>query len=339
MRSVAVIASMTTLLLVAVGCLLWTPVPGLEEPSALAVVQNTGWPPLNVSQAPPTKPPPASGGGLQFRWDYSDLVCTGLATQPKRTGTVERVNDADRDQLSVSVELQTCFKGVQPAGKVTVLGDSAFSRNETRVGMVYAGPPTGFVSQGRNLLFLRGTDSPHTWRVTLPIYATCLPLADVAPDYKLDGSESAIRRALGKEIEAAIFQGRVASDHSLGLQALQQPEFVAAVYGPYILEVFGKPDGLIELARIMPLLPQSARRTIAMELLRNGDQRGLADTLALLQDESAVSWQRANAALALEYAASPQARIALEALSEWATGEDLRSTAREVLARIDRNHS
>lgn len=71
---------------------------------------------------------------------------------------------------------------------------------------------------------------------------------------------------------------------------------MAAVYAPYILEVLGKHDGLNELARIMPVLQPAARPTVAMELLRYGDQRGLHDTLALLQDESAETWQRANAA-------------------------------------------
>jgi hypothetical protein len=297
------------LLSLAGGLLLWTPLLCLQPPSALAVAQNSTWPPMRLSQSPSVKEPPFISGGLQFRWDYSDLVCTGVAAEPKRTGIVEDLGGTDRDQLSARVELQTCFKGVRPAGVVTVLGDSVVASKDAQGGFVYAGPPTGFGAPGRNLLFLRASKTPHVWRVTVPVYAMCLELADVPPDYTLDGSEDSIRRALAAEIEAVIPQGHL-REKPYGFLTLDHPEFVAAIYEPYILEIFGKPGALNELSRIMASLPDASRRVIAMELLRNGNQRSLPDTLAFMQDESVVAWQRANAARALEYAPSPRAQLA-----------------------------
>ncbi len=335
MRTIRVVAMLAVLLSIAVILLLWTPLPCLQPPSALAVVQNTTWPPMRVSQASTVKEPPFSAGGLQFRWDYSDLVCTGVAAKPKRTGVVENLGGTDRDQLSVRVELQTCFKGLRPTGVVTVLGDTVVAWKDGQTGFAYAGPPLGFVVPGRNLLFLRATKYPHVWRVTLPVYATCLPLADVPTDYNVDGSEDSIRRALVAEIEAVIAQGYL-RDQPYGFQTLAHPEYVAAIYAPYILEIYGKFQGMNELATIMSFLPVASRRVIAMELLRNGDQRGLPDTLALLQDESVVGWQRANAARALEYTQSRRARPALEVIANQKTDDELRRVACEVLARISR---
>jgi len=323
----------TVLLSIAVILLFWTPLPYLQPPSALAVVRNTTWPPMRVNQALTVKEPPFSGGGLQFRWDYSDLVCTGMAAELKRTGTVENLGGVDRDQLSVRVELQSCFKGLRPAGVVTVLGDTVIASKDAQTGFAYAGPPLGFVVPGRNLLFLRATKSPHVWRVTVPVYATCLPLADAPPEYTVDGSEDSIRGALSAEIEAVIVQGHLRG-HPSGFPSLGQPESVAAIYAPYILDVYGKPGALNELARIMTFLPAASRRIVAMELLRNGDQRGLPDTLALVQDESVAGRQRANAARALEFTQSPRARLVLESLTNQSTDIELRSVACEVLAKM-----
>ena len=324
---------LAVLLSIAVILLLWTPLPCLQPPSALAVAQNSTWPPMRVSQAPTDKALPFAGGGLQFRWDYSDLVCTGVAAVTGRTGIVENLGGSDRDQLSARVELQTCFKGVRPAGVVTVLGDSVVASKDAREGFLYAGPPTGFVVPGRNLLFLRASKTPHVWRVTVPVYATCLELADVPPDYTFDGSEESIRRALAAEIEAVIAQGHLRKQ-PYGFLTTDHPEYVAAMYAPYILEVYGKPAALNELARIMASLRDASRRVIAMELLRNGDQRGLPDTLALLQDESVVRWQRTNAARALEYARASRARLALESLANQTSNDELHRVAREVLAKM-----
>ena len=83
------VAMIAVLLSLAGALLLWTPLLCLQSPSALAVAQNSTWPPMRVGQATSLKEPPFAGGGLQFRWDYSDLVCTGVAAEPKRTGIVE----------------------------------------------------------------------------------------------------------------------------------------------------------------------------------------------------------------------------------------------------------
>ena len=335
-RKIRVFAMIAVLLSLAGGLLLWTPLPCLQSPSALAVAQNNTWPPMRLSQSPSVKEPPFISGGLQFRWDYSDLVCTGVAAVPKRTGIVENLGGTDRDQLSARVELQTCFKGVRPAGVVTVLGDSVVASKDAQGGFVYAGPPTGFVVLGRNLLFLRATKTPHVWRVTVPVYATCLELTDVPPEYTVDGSEDSIRRALAAEIEAVIAQGHL-REKPYGFLTRDHPEYVAAIYAPYILEVLGKPAALNELARIMASLPAASRRVIAMELLRNGDQRGVPEALALLQDESAVGWQRANAAGALEYAQASRVRLALESIANQASNDELHRAARETLAKMPKN--
>jgi hypothetical protein len=336
MREIRVVAMIAVLLSLAGGLLLWTPLPCLQPPSARAVAQNRTWPPMRLNQSPIVKEPPFISGGLQFRWDYSDLVCTGVAADPKRTGIVENLGGTDRDQLSARVELQTCFKGVRPAGIVTVLGDSVVASKNAQGGLVYAGPPTGFVAPGRNLLFLRASKTPHVWRVTVPVSATCLPLADVPPDYTVDGSENSIRRALAAEIGAVIAQGHL-REKPYGFLTRDHPEYVAAIYAPYLLEVYGKYAALNELARIMASLPDASRRVIAMELLRNGDQRGLADTLAFLQDESVVAWERANAARTLEYAQSPRAQLALESIANQASNDELHHAAREVLAKMQKN--
>src|SRR5260370_951760 len=121
MRVARVVVMIAVLLSTAALLLLLTPLLCLPSPSALAVAQNGTWPRVGVSQDRTGKGPPFSAVGLQFRWDYSDLVCTGVAAEPKRTGIVENLGGSDRDQLSARVELQTCFKGARPAGVVTVL--------------------------------------------------------------------------------------------------------------------------------------------------------------------------------------------------------------------------
>ena len=336
MQTIRVVAMMAALLTIAGALLLWTPLLCLQSPSALTVAQNSTWPPMRVSQTPADKALAFAVGGLQFRWDYSDLVCTGVAAEPRHTGIVENLEGTDRDQLSASVELQTCLKGARPADVVTVLGDTVIASKDAQRGFAYAGPPLGFLVPGRNLLFLRATKSPRVWRVTVPVYATCLPLADIPPDYTVDGSEGSIRRALAAEVEAVMAQGHLRG-HASGFPSQVQPESVAAIYAPYILEIYGKPGALNEMARIMTSLPVASRRAVAMELLRSGDQRGLPDTVALLQDESVVNWQRANAARALEYTRSLQARLVLESLANKTSDDELRRVACEVLAKLSRS--
>ena len=49
------------------------------------------------------------------RWDASDLVCTGMASEPVRTGITRTIDGSRRDQLSSEVTVETCFKGKPPA--------------------------------------------------------------------------------------------------------------------------------------------------------------------------------------------------------------------------------
>ena len=80
------------------------------------------------------------------RWDASDLVCTGMASEPVRTGTTRVIDGNSRDQLSSEVTLETCFKGKPPASSpVRVLGYSVMGSKEIQDGFLYAGPPTGFI--------------------------------------------------------------------------------------------------------------------------------------------------------------------------------------------------
>ena len=147
MRIFEVIAAMVMLFTVVSNLLLWTPIPCLEPSTALAVAQSTSWPAMQITRVPPTKEPPASAGGLQFRWDYSDLACTGPAAQPQRTGIVEKRNGVDHDQLSVRVELQNCFKGTRRAGEVTVLGDSVFAARIRRAALFVPAHPLAWLPQ------------------------------------------------------------------------------------------------------------------------------------------------------------------------------------------------
>lgn len=125
------------------------------------------------------------------RWDASDLVCTGMASEPVRTGTTRAIDGISRDQLSSEVTLETCFKGNPPASSaVRVLGYSVTALKDVRGGVAYSGPPPGFLRKGRNLLFLRQTSTAGPLEVAVPIYETAIRLADTRPPYPSDSSSS-----------------------------------------------------------------------------------------------------------------------------------------------------
>jgi len=90
-----------------------------------------------------------------------------------------------------------------------------------------------------------------------------------------------------------------------------------------------------EFKQLMAHSPESVRREIAMALLREGNQEGEAETLALLEDKAAVSWKRENAALALANATSTQARQALERVVSEPGPDELRNAAQESLSRMN----
>ncbi len=213
-----------------------------------------------------------------------------------------------------------------------MLGDWPFLQNDKMTGYASSGPPTGFLGKGRNLLFLRKTEDPGTWRVTVAVYAICIPLADSAPSYSSSRSAESIRNALAAEFESAIEQGR--GGLADGLQ-LATPDDVARVYLPYIWQVLGREQGMGKFKQLMAHSPESVRREIAMALLREGNQEGEAETLALLEDKTAVSWKRENAAFALANATSTQARQALERVVSEPGPDELRNAAQESLSRMN----
>lgn len=220
-----------------------------------------------------------------------------------------------------------------PGGRIRVLGDRVYSSGENSMGSIYAGPTPGFLTTGRNLLFLRKTDDPDVWRATIPVYAACIALADVAPAYQVDESAASIRHALIKEFEAVIDQGKrtFANETQLGTA---DADDVAREYLPYLLQVLGRVQGIQKFKILMSRSTEPVRREIAMALLQLGDLAGEAETLALLEDKSAVSWKRENAAFALANATSTQARQALERVVSEPGPDELHNAARESLARM-----
>jgi hypothetical protein len=337
MRALKVATMLLLLVVVAVGMSLWNPFFCLEAGPSSAFAQTRALPAMRLGQDLPAKEPPFSGMPLQMRWAYSELVCTGLAGAARPTGKVEVLGGYERQQLEADVTLQTCFKGTPPPSKkIKVLGDSFTMGDPGHSGMVYAGPPTGFVSVGRNLLFLRKTESPSMWRVTIPVYECALPLADVPPDYVLDGTDSSVGEALGAEFMALIRQGQVRGEPHSAMPALNQPEAVANNYGGYVFEFYGQARALRAFERLLSDPRPSLRRAVAITLLGHGDQCGLAETMAAAQDASEENWQRGNAVRALEFATSASARGYVEFLAQEPGNSPVHLVALETLQRIHR---
>jgi hypothetical protein len=332
MRLLRYILPLFALAVGAIWILIKLQIPCLELPTIKAQdARQTDLglpPPLTPTQKPPRQPP-FSGIGIQLRWDFSDLVCTGSATEPIVTGRTERVGDSDRDQLMSWVVLESCFKGAKPNARVQVLGDSVFAEKEIQGGFAYVGLPTGFVARGRNLFFLRKTDQPQIWRVTVPVYAICIQLADVPPVYALDGSDDSIRRVLTAEMETMIDRGELRPTRGTMNPETKESDRIAAEYLPYILQILGRTEALREFGNLMQFSPTAVRREIAMTMLREGDQRGVTDSLALLEDANVPDWQRANAARALAHATSPRVRSTLERITRESDHEELRRAAKE----------
>lgn len=325
-----VIGAFVLLLLVAILLLLGEPC--LEVwPNATA--PSTRIPSEWLTQDPPPKQPSRVGPTLPVRWEYSDLVCTGVAEPPQLTGKIENIEGRDRDQLSARVALETCFKGTAPARAIIVLGDSLWVEKEVIAagGTLGSLASPGFVAPGRNLLFLRRTSSPSIWRVTIPIYECAIPLADTAPPYQLDGSTNSIREALGAEIMAVIRQGYTRGGPRSFLPALNKPEFVLNVYGNYVFEIYGERRALREFERLMNDPRMSLRRAAALVLLGHGDQTVLPEVIALLHDKSEEPGQRQNAAWALQYVNAPQADAALWLVAREPVNDPLHRTVRDVL--------
>jgi HEAT repeat protein len=102
------------------------------------------------------------------------------------------------------------------------------------------------------------------------------------------------------------------------------------------MQILGRNQAMSEFARLMDESPREVRRVIAMQMLWAGDQRGVRDALALLQDTHVPDWQRANAALALQNGTAPEARIALEQVVRESKSDEIVKAAQEALSHMQR---
>lgn len=247
---------------------------------------------------------------IQARWDASDLVCIGEADAPERTGAAKFINGANRDQLTANVELERCFKGEKPrSSEIRVLGNYVAAAKPDDNGVIsfaYSGPPTGFVHNGRNLLFLRKTSLPDEFVVTVPVFETAIPLADVPPAYPSATSPSFIKIVLTRELENAMLQSED-TGRDADLRAFADPLLSDYRYIDYLLDYLETPDGLAELSRFSELAPLAVQRDIAVKLLDFDETRYESSVISLLLDETAPEWKRGNAALALGRKGTPAA--------------------------------
>jgi hypothetical protein len=259
---------------------------------------------------------------LQQRWDASDLVCIGSASAPVRTGFTRMIDGSDRDQLSTEVVFETCFKGKRPAtSAVRVLGYDVVASKDVIGGYVFSGPPTGFVRKGRNLLFLRRTETPHKFEVAVPIYETAIRLADSRPYYAVETSPVSQRFALAQEFEAALVQFDASDISDTGR----------------ILDLLGTREGIAELSRFSQCVPLSIQRDIAVALLLHDQLDSEPLAISLLLDTSEPAWKRANAAEALgEHGTERALRYLQQIASQPATTDDLKSLHLHVLSSLDR---
>ena len=239
---------------------------------------------------------------IQARWDASDLVCIGKADSPQRTGVAQFIDGANRDQLSANVELERCFKGEIPhSSAIRVFGNYVASAKPGDHGVIsfaYSGPPTGFVHNGRNLLFLRGTSVPNDFVVTVPIYETAIPLADTQADYPSPTSPTFVKAVLIKELEIAMLETENGG-RRVDLEGFSLPLRSDIVYIDYLLDYLGTSDGIEELSRFAETAPMAIQRDIAVILLDHDQSGDESSVISLLLDESAPAWKRGNAALAL----------------------------------------
>jgi hypothetical protein len=258
------------------------------------------------------------------RWDASDLVCIGVASEPVRTGTTRVIDGNSRDQLSTEVTLETCFKGKLPSlSPIRVLGYSVSVVKDVHdgVGVAYAGPPPGFVREGRNLLFVRQTASAGVLEVAIPIYETAIRLAESRPRYPSDSSSNFFREALTQEFEAAIvqFDGTDVSDIER------------------VFDLLGSSQAAMELSTFSKTVALPIQRDIAVALVERDQLESEPLAISLLIDTSALPWKRANAASALGRHGTERALTHLrQVASEPVTTEELKSLHVWVLEACQR---
>jgi len=246
---------------------------------------------------------------IQQRWDASDLVCTAAVTAPTPTAVTRLIDGADRDQLFAEASIERCFKGEKPpAPTIKIIGYSVYASKDLHgVGFAYAGPPTGFVSKGRNLIFLRRTASPHTFEIAVPIYETAIRLSDSRPYYPDDNSPAGIRFALTQEFESAVLQ----SDSS------------DVYYTGWIFDLLGSDEAVHEIRTFSPRASPAIQRDIAVSLLAHGQLDCEPIVISLLMDASAPEWKRHNAAAVLgEHGTRRALRFLREVAAQPATTDD-----------------
>jgi hypothetical protein len=219
---------------------------------------------------------------IQQRWDASDLVCTAVVVStPIPTGITRQIDGSDRDQLSVEANIEKCFKGRKPQTTIRVIGYSVYAAKDLHgAGFAYAGPPTGFVSKGRSLIFLRRTADPHQFEIAVPIYETAIRLSDSRPYYPDDNSPTGTRFALTQEFESAVLQS----------------DTLDIYYIQWIFDLLGSEETVRELRALSPRAPLPIQRDIAVSLLANGQPDSEPVVISLLMDASAPEWKRHNAA-------------------------------------------
>ena len=239
---------------------------------------------------------------IQARWNASDLVCIGDADSPIRTGITQFINGANRNQLSANVELERCLRGQAPSSShIYVTGNYIAAAKEGEqgvIGFVYSGPPLGFIHKGRNLLFLLKGPVPDEFAVTVPIYRTAIPLADIRPEYSSPTSHGFTKTVLIRELENAMLEaedtGRRSTDQGFG-----DPLCSDIVYINYLLDYLGTSDGIQELSHLSNRAPLAIQQDISVTLLDHDRAEYESTVISLLLDESAPAWKRENAAEAL----------------------------------------
>jgi hypothetical protein len=248
---------------------------------------------------------------IQQRSDASDLVCTAVVSTPIPTGVVREIDGRDRDQLSAEASIEKCFKGEKPpTPTINVLGYSVYAAKDLHgTGFAYAGPPTGFVSKGRNLIFLRRTTAQHQFEIAVPVYETAIRLLDSRPYYPDDNSPAGILFALTREFEVALLQS--------GSRDIY--------YIQCLFDLLGNEETVHELRNLSPRAPLAIQRDIAVALLDNGQLDCEPIVISLLLDSSAPEWKRHNAAYALGDRGTQRALPYLRKIAaQSATNDDLK---------------
>lgn len=268
--------------------------------------------------------------GIQQRWDASDVVCIGRATEPVRTGVVEKIDGDDRDQLAADVTVETCLKGTTPDASIHVLGDSVVALKDVGPTYAYAGPPTGFMNPGRNLLFLRRTSDPGTFIVTVPVFSTAIPLADSPPADA--ASEHDARTRITHELEGAILQLNH-DDQSIAGQS-------GVSYISYLHDYLGSAQAALELRRFAAAADPTTRGDVAVALFDRGHTEEEPAVISVLLDSATDFWRRENAALGLgQYGTAAALEPLRQVAAEPAPSDTLKELRESALSSLKRVQS